>query len=73
MLKLIRRELAQEMQKQINDKRLRGFTIKQIIEQFTLLGAQKTKVIKGDSIKALFSLCGQQLNAYEQRILLKKS
>ena len=46
------------MQKHINDKRLRGFTKKQIIEQFTLLNSEKTKVIKGDGIKSLFSLCG---------------
>jgi hypothetical protein len=37
-MKLIRRELAAELKKQINDKRLRGFTKKQLVESFSLLG-----------------------------------
>ena len=34
IMKLIRRELAVEFRKQIQDKRLRGFTKKQIVESF---------------------------------------
>lgn len=59
VLKLIRREMAMELKQHIKDKRLRGFTKKQLIEQFELLEAQKTKFIKGNSIKTLIRLCGQ--------------
>ncbi len=58
VLKLIRREMAMELNQHIKDKRMRGFTKKQIIEQYELLDAQKTKTIKGDVIKSLIRMCG---------------
>ncbi len=50
--------MAMELQQHIKDKRMRGFTKKQIIEQYELLDGQKTKCIKGDAIKSLLRLCG---------------
>lgn len=38
VMKVIRRELAQELRKQIDDKRLRGVTRKHIVESFQQLG-----------------------------------
>jgi hypothetical protein len=73
VMKLIRRELAEELRKQIQDKRLRGVTKKHIVESFQQLGGQRTKTVKGDAIKSLIKMCGQVLNKQEERILLKKS
>lgn len=58
VLKLIRREMAQELQQHIKDKRLRGFTKKQIIEQFEKLDGKKSKAVRGNAIKTLIRLCG---------------
>jgi len=61
-MKLIRRELANELKKHIHDKRLRGFTKKQIIEIFAKLGGSKSKHVKSEAFKALIRHCGQELN-----------
>lgn len=62
VLKLIRRELADAMQKQIDkDKRLRLFTVKQIIEAYQSCGGQKTKSIKANAVNSLIRLCGGHL------------
>ena len=72
VMKLIRRQLAQELRKQIVDKRLRGVTKKHIVESFQKVGATPT-VVRGDAIKSLTRMCGQVLDINEERILLKKS
>ncbi len=62
VLKLIRRELADAMQKQIDkDKRLRIFTKKQMIEAFQLCGGQKNKSIKANAVNSLIRQCGGNL------------
>lgn len=75
-MKLIRRELAQELQKQLQDKRLRGVTKKHIVESFQAVGApngNRTKTIKEEAIRSLVRMCGHVLNQQEERLLLKKS
>jgi|LauGreDrversion4_2_1035121.scaffolds.fasta_scaffold75830_2 hypothetical protein len=72
-MKLIRRELAQELQKQLQDKRLRGVTKKHIVESFQAVGGNRTKTIREDAIRSLVRMCGHVLNQQEERLLLKKS
>jgi hypothetical protein len=78
-MKLIRRELASELKKQIQDKRLRGVTKKHIVESFQEVGGGgigngiRTKTIKEDAIRSLVRMCGHALNQQEERLLLKKS
>eukprot|EP00347_Sterkiella_histriomuscorum_P016480 403353018 len=73
VLKLIRREMAMELKQHIKDKRMRGFTKKQLIEQFELLESQPTKAVRGNAIKTLIRLCGQELTNQEKNIMLKKA
>lgn len=65
VMKLIRRELAQELHKQLQDKRLRGVTKKHIVESFQAVGGptgNRTKTIKEDAIRSLVRMCGHVLN-----------
>jgi len=74
VLKLVRRELAEAMQKNIdNDKRLRIFTKKQMIEAFQLCGGQKTKSIKANAVNSLIRQCGSTLSKQESYLLMKKA